>query len=225
MIIAVTKGIGHWKYERYAGWIAAQRPDARIIELSGLPADRADAAVRSADGIVFTGGEDVHPARYGRPDALALCGTIDEARDARELAWCALALERGTPILGVCRGMQLLNVALGGSLVPHLATVASHRDDPRDVDHPVRVAPSSVLGDRLGGVDAVNSFHHQALDRVAPALRVIAEAEDGVIEAVEWDVRQLGSFVLGVQWHPERMPAGSALSVDPCAAFLRAVAR
>ena len=169
-----------------------------------LAADRAGAALAAVRGLVLTGGEDVAPDRYGAAPHPRL-GEVDPVRDAAELALIAAARKRGLPILAICRGIQILNVALGGTLyqdldserpgsVPH-AGEASH--------HPVRVAAGSLLERTLGTRAAtVNSRHHQAIRDLAPGLKAVAWAEDGVIEGAE-PVDPGAPWMVAVQWHPE----------------------
>lgn len=169
-----------------------------------LAPDRAVAALGGVRGLVLTGGEDVEPARYGAPPHPKLERT-DPARDAAEVALIAAARARRLPILAICRGIQILNVALGGTLYQDLdserpGSVAHAGDASR---HAVRVEPGSLLERTLGARSAtVNSRHHQAIRDVAPGLRAVAWAEDGVIEAAE-PADGSASWTLAVQWHPE----------------------
>jgi putative glutamine amidotransferase len=170
-----------------------------------------DASVLGAlDGLVLSGGGDVDPSRYGADRHPATGGT-SVVRDAAEEALLQAALSADVPVLGVCRGMQVLNVALGGTLYRDIAEYPlAHKhtyypDLPFDLrPHPVQVAEDSRLAEALGQplVD-VNSLHHQAVREVAPALRAVAHAPDGLVEAVE--VRD-HPFALAVQWHPECLP-------------------
>jgi putative glutamine amidotransferase len=155
------------------------------------------------DGLLLAGGADIDPERYGSPAHPRTVSRPD--RDAGELALLDAALRAGLPVLGVCRGMQLLAVAAGGSLHQHLPEVCGHeRHQPapgRYGHHPVTVVEGSALHAILGPVAHVNSHHHQAV--VDPGtLTVTARAGDGVIEAVEDPARR---FVVGVQWHPEEL--------------------
>ncbi|MBQ0894578.1 gamma-glutamyl-gamma-aminobutyrate hydrolase family protein [Micromonospora sp. U56] len=167
-----------------------------------LPPDDVDAdVVRVLDGLVLAGGADVAPERYDQPPDPRTEPRPD--RDAGELALLAGALAADLPVLGICRGLQLLVVAHGGVLHQHLPDVVGHdrhRPAPgRYGAHPVRVAPGSLAGAVMAGVDRVNSYHHQG---VADPGRLVATgwADDGVVEAVEDPRRR---FLLGVQWHPE----------------------
>ena len=169
-----------------------------------LDADAACAALDRVQGVVLTGGEDVEPTRYGAPPHPKL-GETDAARDAVELALIAGAARRGLPVLAICRGIQIINVALGGTLYQDLASERAGRIDHADpsVRHALRIEPESLLHRTLGTVTAsVNSRHHQAIRDLAPALRATAWADDGVIEGAE---RRDGAapWTLAVQWHPE----------------------
>jgi putative glutamine amidotransferase len=164
------------------------------------------------DGLLLPGGVDVHPKRYGEPIHVK-CGAISEIRDEVEMALIRWAMADHKPLLAICRGIQVLNVALGGSLYQDIkaqAPQASRHDwYPRyarnHLAHSVAMAPDSRLA-YLVGTDSlpVNSLHHQAVKDVAPGLVVTARAPDGIIEAVEGEGPP---FVLGVQWHPEEMAA------------------
>jgi putative glutamine amidotransferase len=159
------------------------------------------------DGIVLTGGEDVDPAHYGHAPHPRL-GDVDAARDAFELALFRGAISRGLPVLAICRGIQLVNVALGGTLwqdipserpgaLDHSPTSA--RDDRT---HLVQIEPGSRLARALGtNRCTVNSFHHQSIRDLAPGLRVTGRAPDGEIEGVESN--EPDPWLLAVQWHPE----------------------
>jgi putative glutamine amidotransferase len=166
------------------------------------------------DGIMLSGSSsDMDPARYGQPRQPD-CGPTHPERDAVDLSLIHLALETHKPLLGICFGTQALNVALGGTLIQHLAgpnnMPLAHND--RDIRHDVAMEPGSLL-ERLGGGRnfVVNTSHHQALDRVPPGLRVTARSSaDGIVEAVE--TTDPGRFLVGVQWHPERIYKEERLS-------------
>jgi len=168
-------------------------------------ADDVDALLDRLDGLVFSGGPDYDPAVYGHAPHPRLGPDVDRIADEYELAVHAAARERDLPVFGICRGMQGLNVSRGGTLHQHLPDItgADHNQAhaPFEPVHDVTVAEGSLLH-RLAGSPAldVNSFHHQAADRVGSGLHVCATAPDGTIEAV-WDPS--ARFCLGVQWHPE----------------------
>jgi putative glutamine amidotransferase len=168
-------------------------------------------------GLVLSGGEDVDPARYGEKPSPAL-GTIMPERDEMEYRALEAAFEMDLPVFAICRGVQVLNVYMGGTLYQDLAS-----EQPTDVlheqvtpwsskSHHVRIESDSLLC-RIVQADSIhiNSFHHQAIKKVAPGLRVTARAEDGLIEAVESETHD---WIVGVQWHPERHEA-SASDMDP----------
>lgn len=173
-----------------------------------LPCAAASVEVLSrCDGLVLTGGADVDPARYGADPHPKVYG-VDGRRDEVELALLRHALDLGMPVLAVCRGMQLLNVAFGGTLVQHLDAndLDVHAAWEQRVDAPVHTViftPGSAAAHCFGGALAVNSLHHQAVDRLGDGLVATGRSSDGTIEAVERPGRPL----LGVQWHPELLAA------------------
>jgi putative glutamine amidotransferase len=163
-------------------------------------------------GVVLTGGGDVAPATTGvplHPTAMEL----DEARDLVELAVLDWARAGGVPVLGICRGIQLLVTGLGGTLVADLPAVGFdghwHEDRQYEPVHGIDVRPGSLAQRALAGEREVNSIHHQAVDSPGPHLETTAWAPDGVIEAVE------GPGLLGVQWHPERLTPASPAHLAP----------
>jgi putative glutamine amidotransferase len=188
---------------------AARAAGLRPYILPVLGPDDADALLEGMAGLILSGGEDVDPAHYGAAPHPRL-GEVHAGRDAFELALVRAARRRRLPTLAICRGVQVLNVALGGTLVQDLpsewpqALVHDGGADRAARVHPVRVLDDTRLARALGSAAVTtNSFHHQALARVADGLRAVAHARDGVIEGVEsvspdW-------WVLGVQWHPEEL--------------------
>lgn len=178
----------------------------------GLPdlkdADGARAVLSRVDGLVLAGGADLSPKSYGE-EPLRPEWSGDAIRDAYELRLVEAARERGLPILGVCRGIQLLNVALGGRLYQDIVTQREgalvHRDwhEYDALGHAIRIEPDSWVSRVYGGATSlqVNSVHHQGLRELAAPLRATAWAPDGVIEAVELEGG--GEWIMGVQWHPE----------------------
>ncbi len=195
---------------------ALERAGATVVALdpgAPLPDD--------IDGVCFSGGGDIHPKHYGDSSAEA-CEDIDEARDQLELALATRALARDLPVLGICRGFQLLNVAAGGTLVRH---VEAHR--PRGdevVEHRVTALARSRLAHACPGEPLlVNSRHHQAVTArtLAPTLRPTAFVED-VVEAFESTRHR---WVVGVQWHPERTTEVGASAAKIFDAFVAAAAR
>lgn len=171
------------------------------------------------DGLLLTGGEDVDPCHYGAVPHPKL-GTLDPRRDANELALVAEARARDLPILGICRGIQLCNVAFGGTLIQDIAAQRSsaiNHDSPtqRDVRaHPITITEHSRLAAILEATSFdANSFHHQAVDTVGAGLVVTATAPDGIIEGIE--SADPHDWIVAVQWHPEE------LALNPDAADLK----
>jgi putative glutamine amidotransferase len=185
------------------------------------------AAVGRLDGLILTGGGDVDPGRYGE-EAHPRTHRVSEPRDAAEMELLDAALDAALPVLGICRGMQVLNVARGGTLCQHLPEEAGHTPVAGTFgSHPVRIAPgtrlASILGDGTGGGDGLHvaAAHHQAVDKLGDGLVATAWTEDGVVEAVELGAHG-DPFVLAVQWHPEAGPDGRLIQALVAAASARA---
>ncbi|WP_406305997.1 gamma-glutamyl-gamma-aminobutyrate hydrolase family protein [Streptomyces sp. NBC_00879] len=204
--------IGVTTYLETAAWGVWKMPAAvlpagypRLVQAAGglaalLPPDdpaSAESVVARLDGLVVAGGADVEPVRYGaEPDPRT--GPPARDRDAWELALIRAALAAGTPLLGICRGLQLLNVALGGTLVQHLdGHVGGVGVFGR---HTVKPVPGTRYASIVPEATSVPTYHHQSVDRLATALTAGAHAEDGTVEAAELEG---AGWVLGVQWHPE----------------------
>lgn len=194
-----------WMLPGYFGGIEQAGGLPIMLPLTSEP-DELEQAAAMCDGFLFTGGQDVAPAVYGE-EASPLCGESCPERDAMEQALLKLAVGLDKPVLGICRGIQFINAALGGTLYQHLpadypSTTEHHQTPPYDKPvHKVRITPASPLEDLLGGGTlAVNSYHHQAIHTLAPSLRPMAVSEDGLVEAV---CLPAARFVWGVQWHPE----------------------
>ena len=232
-LVAVTATLAHDASGAAPARVRTNAAYTRALEAVGLVplvvppfADAALAAdaVTAVDGLVLTGGEDVDPARYGAAPHVAL-GPVNHDRDATELALVAAARERRLPVLAICRGVQLLNVALGGTLVQDLPS-----ERPSDIQHrqaavgwvpthAVRIEKDSRVAACLGENEAqVNSFHHQAVDRLGDGLRIVGWAPDGTVEAIEATDRR---FTVAVQWHTESM-VGSPEQERLLSAFARA---
>lgn len=205
----------------------------RVAECGGLPVqlsyDTDVIGISSwLSGVLVTGGQDLHPALWGGAtevvrdiDPRTNPSVHDPERDAYEVALVREAVDRGIPVLGVCRGMQLVNVALGGTLVADLpdGPVAHLSAEPAptdgNADHLVSFEPGSVAAQVFGDSAITNSWHHQAVDRCAAGVVVSGRTSDGVVEAIEVP----GKPILGVQWHPEWMK-----SDDPVFGWLVAAA-
>ena len=163
-----------------------------------------ESLIARLDGICLSGGPDLDPEAYGAPERHVELGPTEPSLDAFELALARAAIERGMPVLGICRGSQALNVACGGTLHQHLP---GHRqaEPGTQTTHEVEILGGTQLAGLVGeGTMAVNSFHHQAVDELGRGLRVAARAADGTVEAIE----RPGGFVIGVQWHAETLADG-----------------
>jgi gamma-glutamyl-gamma-aminobutyrate hydrolase PuuD len=165
--------------------------------------DTARSVVDALDALVLVGGGDIDPARYGQAPHPATAG-IDPARDANEFALLREALDTELPVLAICRGMQVLNVALGGTLVQHVPDVVGHEghQPARGCFGPIQVTtePGSLVAKIVGDAVTVSCSHHQSVDGVGAGLSVVARARDAIVEAVELPTSR---FVVGVEWHPE----------------------
>ena len=211
--------LGHGTFLRYH--LSANYADA-VLAAGGVPLvlppqlGHAESLLDVVDGLLLSGGGDVDPARYGDPEHHPNTYGVDDLRDRFELELIEEALRRDLPTLCICRGLQVLNVGLGGTLVQDVATQhppaafipGHHRQHDAGVatgerSHPVALAPNTPLRDRDSADRiAVNSFHHQAVKDLAPGLVVAAESPDGLIEAAYSPAH---AFVAGVQWHPEML--------------------
>ena len=215
--IAVTGVVRDWAGQPRTGVNAAYVRS--VVAAGGIPfivsplvgQTRAAELLEGMDGLLLSGGEDVDPALYREPAGPAL-GPLDRGRDLVEIALFARAREVGLPVLAVCRGLQLVNVALGGSLWQDLpserpGTVEHAAGGARTArSHAVRVEPGSRLADALGRDRvSVNSFHHQGIKELAEGLAATAWADDGLVEGIEGVTDD--HWLVGVQWHPEEMHA------------------
>jgi len=190
---------------------ALSRAGAVPVVLPPLRVDDVPAQLRCLDAVCLSGGPDLDPSKYGASPAHEL-GPLEPALDDFELAVARVADQSGLPILGICRGAQALNVARGGTLHQHLPAITDHSVEHRQAEpgwvetHEVRVTGESGLAVVLGREQLwVNSFHHQAVDRLGSNLRAVAWAPDGTVEGIEDPGER---FVLGVQWHAETLDRG-----------------
>ena len=237
-LIGVT--MGREKSQRFFGLnlFIMNQTYVRSLEALGalpvmVPLHMSEASLRGIferlDGVFLPGGEDIDPTYYGE-ERHPLLGATDKERDRTELLLTRWAIEEGMPVLGVCRGVQMINVACGGSLFQDL-----HSEDP-DLDkhdyfppsyeryrisHQVDVEPDSRLAQAMGHKHEVNSMHHQGIDRVGYGLRVVARAEDGLPEALEAPALP---FAVGVQWHPEELAKTDQMSTNLFYNFVSAAA-
>jgi putative glutamine amidotransferase len=197
--------------EKHADYVAWLMDNTHPIEVIQLDADQQNQAlVKELDGIVIAGGIDAHPAIYGSsnlyyPQAPA---TFNSQRDAFETEVVQEAIYHHKPLLGICRGMQLINCILGGTLRQDLGTAGNgiHQKQEQDKQHPVTIIAPSLLSEVLSGTTQMaNSAHHQCVEVLADTLQLNAISDDDVAEGLEWKDKTGKNFLLGVQWHPERM--------------------
>jgi putative glutamine amidotransferase len=224
LIIALTK---ERKIEgkKYGQWLRMQDSTIRFIYLSELAFDDLADSLSLADGILFTGGADIHPALYGKAIDAVRCGAFDTIRDQYEMEAFRLASKLNLPILGICRGLQMINVAMGGTLYIDLpqdkGSGELHRVGTEDwAEHTVTLIPGSKIASLINtGVVTVASNHHQGIEQLAPGLQATATSSDLLIEAIE-SPRQSKQWIMAVQWHPEWMAHDDLLSNEIAKAFL-----
>lgn len=186
-----------------------------------------DDILERLDGLIISGGGDVEPAHYQGADHAAI-EYVDPERDASEIELAQRVVETGLPALNICRGAQVLNVALGGSLIEHLpdevGNEIEHRATPEGyVYHPVVVEPDSRLAEIVGQREINSaSWHHQAVRRLAPGLKPVAFAADGTIEALEMPEHP---WLIAIQWHPENLAAADSVQQRIFDALVEAAAR
>jgi putative glutamine amidotransferase len=191
----------------YTEWLKRVNPGIEFTVLSHVLQNVE--AVDQIDGLLLTGGGDVEPRYFGVKDSLGKSRDVIGSRDEFEFDALEHALDHNIPILGICRGMQVTNVYLGGTLMLDLPS-AGYDDHAREkryeFDHEIRIDPQSLLHALTGrDVMNVNSSHHQAVDHLGNGLMGCAVSQDGVIEAAEWIMKDRMPFLMLVQWHPERM--------------------
>lgn len=181
-----------------------------------------DQVLDVVDGLMLAGGSDIDPSAYGQEPHPETKLTVPE-RDRAELALARAAAARDMPVLGICRGMQLINVYQGGTLVPHLEDGVHQLEDGQR--HDVRIDGTSALSRLLDATRGeVTSSHHQAVDSVGKDLRAVSHHADGTIEAIEWIQPLRKPWLAAVQWHPERMALHEPLAGALFCGFLEAVA-
>ena len=224
--IAFSKGSPEASYANYYNWIHNFDSTAICQDMYAMPLDSALELFKGCSGLLLTGGTDVNPALYGKAYDTVRCWPIDHHLDSLELMLIDSAVAWGMPILGICRGHQVINVALGGSLIVDIpsdfGTSVSHQcDDYLSCFHAVSIDTGSLLF-KISGSDSgdVNSNHHQATDQMASPLKAVAFTTDGLVESEEWKEPNGKNFLLGVQWHPERMELGNPLSGPIAVRFL-----
>ncbi len=226
--IALSKGAGSKHYNQYAKWLESYNKDIDCIDLYFINRERAVEILKGCSGLVLTGGPDVHPDFYGKGYDTARC-SIDMIRDTLEFALIKQAMKMNIPILAICRGEQILNVAMEGTLIVDIPDdfddMIPHRcEDPTDCFHSVELMPGTMLW-LICTVDSgeVNTNHHQAVDKLSSMFKIAACSKDGLIEAYEWADPKGKPPLIAVQWHPERMDRSNPLSSHLAEHFLHEV--
>jgi len=195
------------KHNNYVQWLKANNQ----IEIVTLSEENQDLeSIKNLDGIVLSGGVDVQPKYYNStvvnyPNSPE---TFNEKRDTFEIAVFNISQQKNIPLLAVCRGMQLMNCILGGTLIQDLGEQSNmvHRFHQQDKAHGINTISGTLLNEITGVERTItNSAHHQAIKELSNQLKVNCISDDGIIEGVEWADKENKSFVLGIQWHPERM--------------------
>jgi putative glutamine amidotransferase len=226
MKIGLSYDQGSPKYRLYAGALMAAGEQAGIevqpLWIAGSERETDRVAMRTVDGLLLTGGADVEGHRYGEVANSAIQPL--PGRDDIEWEILDAAFARRLPILAICRGMQLLNVYRGGTLIPELPTAAAHKLDDSE-RHPILCEPGSALGILIGQNEgAVTSTHHQGIATPGKGLQAAARHPDGTIEALEWKNPMRKAWLAAVQWHPERMGLDEPFAGALFRGFLQAVA-
>ncbi len=217
--VAITK----FKADKYAphtyrDWLRRFDKNVQWVQLYPLTVDSAMKVLKTCDGLLCTGGGDFDPSLYGKADEISKCGPPDHHRDSLELAAIHEAVALKMPVVGICRGLQGINVALGGTLYTDLPTdihtrVNHSNKNPKHRYHEVYLHKNSELY-ALSGVDSdsVYSHHHQGIDKLATGLRVGARSADSLAEAIEWADTTGKGFLMATQFHPEVMAVHDPLS-------------
>lgn len=208
--------------DNYIKWIE----DEKIVVLDAYTIDNTDSILALADGIILTGGEDINPLLYNDTSNLALCETINHRRDSLEQKLFDYAFRHQIPLIGVCRGMQMMNVATGGTLYGDLpseiGTEVVHRNN-GEVMHDIVVTDTcSLIFPLRKDTFTVNSWHHQGLKNISALLKVVAKSHDGLAEAVVMD-KALHPFMIAVQFHPERLGKDNAVHIQMRNNFYKAI--
>ena len=208
--------------EKYVEWMKNEN----IIILDAYTIRNTDSILQLTDGIILTGGEDINPLEYNDTSNIKVCGPINYKRDTLERKLFDFAFENKIPLIGVCRGMQMMNVASGGTLYGDLPTEIGtkviHRNN-GEVNHEIVLCDSSTL---IFPIDTdtimVNSWHHQGLKKMPEYLRVIARSFDGLPEAVVMD-KNIHPFMIAVQFHPERLEKNNPIHLRMRSSFFKEI--
>lgn len=225
--IAISKDLPVKNITTYSAWINRHESDIEFYNLYPMGLDSAIKILKACDGLILTGGRDVFPDCYGKIEDTARCGSFDAYRDSLEFALIDVALISKMPIVGICRGEQILNVSQGGSLYIDIptdfdTTVMHRQKDWRNCYHEVFTVSTTSLA-IISGVQygKVTSNHHQGIEVLGEGLKISAYSTDSLPEAIEWEERGDKGFLMAVQWHPERMDTLHLLSAPIAKEFLK----
>lgn len=210
----------------YEGWLKRFNDNVDVLNLYTMGMDSAQKVLQTVDAVLISGGGDVYPDNYGRINDTSLCGGFDFYRDSLEFLAIEYAIKNKIPLLGICRGEQIINIALGGSLYADVPTqfdssVTHSQEDWRNCYHNVNIVDNSWLR-YLSSVEygKVTSNHHQGIRDLGEGLKISAYANDSLPEAIEWADTSGKAFMLAVQWHPERMDTLHLLSAPILKEFI-----
>ena len=210
----------------FQDWLSKADNDLNFINMYEVSQDSIEYFLTHSSGMIISGGPDVNPALYGKEDEIGKCEDIDYRRDTLEIRMIRHAMANKIPLLCICRGLQILNVANQGTLIPDIPSdydiLIEHRGKPNL--HQVNLVKGTMLYRICQTTgDTVNSSHHQAVKDIAASFRAVAFAEDGLVEAIELADTTVHPFILGVQWHPERMSLENSLAGPIARQFIQEV--
>lgn len=215
---------------KYVDWLKTGNPDIVAVDFYYLSKDSIDLIFDKCQALLITGGNDIYPGRYDMELDTFKCEEPDLRRDTLEFYLFEKAMAQQKPVFGICRGLQLINVALGGTLYTDLpsdiGTKVIHRlPDDKECYHNVLLSKNTLLYEAAGNVSVkVNSYHHQGIKNLAPGLTALAVADDYLIEAIQWtDTVKNNTFIAGVQFHPEMFPKDDKFSKGIARAFIHAI--
>jgi putative glutamine amidotransferase len=225
--IAISKSSGSENYKRYGSWLKSADSSIEYVDLFHIPFDSAVKIMSVIDGLMLSGGPDVHPFYFNKTEDTARC-SIDDKRDTLEFELIKIALKRKIPILAICRGEQILNVALGGSLIIDIPSDTKsriiHKADSGVPVHEISINKNSYLY-KISNVEKtiVNSYHHQAVDKLADDFYVTGTTSDGIIESFEYKDWKNKPFLIAIQWHPERLNPEHPMSLPIAKEFINSI--
>lgn len=225
--IGISRGSGTEGYEQYEKWITEHYPNTKVVDLYNLKLEDAIKELEQSSALLLSGGPDVHPAFFGKDYDTLRC-SIDNRRDTLEFNLIEKAKRMKLPVLGICRGLQILNVANGGSLIvdipEDIGKEIIHQDTTvKEVFHKIKIDTESYLFEISGVKEGeVNSNHHQAIDVLAENFIAASFSHDGIIESIEYKYPENKPYLLAVQWHPERLEENEELSEQILESFINA---